>query len=588
MTLADSVMDLQPLEQEMDGLIGELSNPEISELAPEYRKAMLETQDYDSRLNGIRGKIEAEWQRLLLERRDVNTEDKDIAPEEREERERQLFVEALKLLPLAHKLTLAANQLAQLRVRATPSTLGSVVNGLRALEEGNFAQALNQMANAGDVRMVVAEAQNQREIQAEILLDKATAEKKTLAKRAATEDLIKARQRIRENFLQRAYRIGTEAQRERTRHFFEEKEPQNWKWVSITAAVLLLGGFSLWVIIATIAGPGSSENKVGSTATNQALVATKGETETPEAKGTSEAEGTPEATEEAEGTPEATEEAEGTPEATEEAEGTPEATEEAEGTPEATTEAEGTPEATEEAEGTPEATEEAEGTPEATEEAEGTPEAKATKAPAKETSVPTPKPLLSITEITPTEAFGGNLPFSFAVKGEQLETLKSAELVATTGLTVPLQLEKEGNASLKLIVPAGAKLAEGTATYKVRFLASPPLASDVVDKLPSLTLRDYLESKVVRGVRIRYDYTNRIVLNEGLAQTQMRADPDVKSARQKALRNGEQVEILRNDVAGWYKLRIQSSEQKERIGAVGWIERWMVDDEGVPPPPKKR
>jgi len=578
MTLADSVMDLQPLEQEMDGLIGELSNPEISELAPEYRKAMLETQDYDSRLNGIRGKIEAEWQRLLLERRDVNTEDKDIAPEEREERERQLFVEALKLLPLAHKLTLAANQLAQLRVRATPSTLGSVVNGLRALEEGNFAQALNQMANAGDVRMVVAEAQNQREIQAEILLDKATAEKKTLAKRAATEDLIKARQRIRENFLQRAYRIGTEAQRERTRHFFEEKEPQNWKWVSITAAVLLLGGFSLWVIIATIAGPGSSENKVGSTATNQALVATKGETETPEAKGTSEAEGTPEATEEAEGTPEATEEAEGTPEATEEAEGTPEATEEAEGTPEAT----------EEAEGTPEATEEAEGTPEATEEAEGTPEAKATKAPAKETSVPTPKPLLSITEITPTEAFGGNLPFSFAVKGEQLETLKSAELVATTGLTVPLQLEKEGNASLKLIVPAGAKLAEGTATYKVRFLASPPLASDVVDKLPSLTLRDYLESKVVRGVRIRYDYTNRIVLNEGLAQTQMRADPDVKSARQKALRNGEQVEILRNDVAGWYKLRIQSSEQKERIGAVGWIERWMVDDEGVPPPPKKR
>ena len=552
MTLADSVMDLQPLEQEMDGLIGELSNPEISELAPEYRKAMLETQDYDSRLNGIRGKIEAEWQRLLLERRDVNTEDKDIAPEEREERERQLFVEALKLLPLAHKLTLAANQLAQLRVRATPSTLGSVVNGLRALEEGNFAQALNQMANAGDVRMVVAEAQNQREIQAEILLDKATAEKKTLAKRAATEDLIKARQRIRENFLQRAYRIGTEAQRERTRHFFEEKEPQNWKWVSITAAVLLLGGFSLWVIVATITGAGSPENKVGSTATNQALVSEKDGTETPEA------------------------------------EGTPEATEEAEGTPEATEEAEGTPEATEEAEGTPEATEEAEGTPEATEEAEGTPEAKATKAPAKETSVPTPKPLLSITEITPTEAFGGNLPFSFAVKGEQLETLKSAELVATTGLTVPLQLEKEGNASLKLIVPAGAKLAEGTATYKVRFLASPPLASDVVDKLPSLTLRDYLESKVVRGVRIRYDYTNRIVLNEGLAQTQMRADPDVKSARQKALRNGEQVEILRNDVAGWYKLRIQSSEQKERIGAVGWIERWMVDDEGVPPPPKKR
>ncbi|MEI6181088.1 MAG: hypothetical protein WCP31_10060 [Chloroflexales bacterium] len=36
---------------------------------------------------------------------------------------------------------------------------------------------------------------------------------------------------------------------------------------------------------------------------------------------------------------------------------------------------------------------------------------------------------------------------------------------------------------------------------------------------------------------------------------------------------------------GWYRARIRTSSDSALIGRVGWVERWLVDDTGVPPMP---
>jgi eukaryotic-like serine/threonine-protein kinase len=38
-------------------------------------------------------------------------------------------------------------------------------------------------------------------------------------------------------------------------------------------------------------------------------------------------------------------------------------------------------------------------------------------------------------------------------------------------------------------------------------------------------------------------------------------------------------------VAGWYQVRVRSSADPAQVGTTGWIERWLVDNQGVPTAP---
>jgi hypothetical protein len=86
-------------------------------------------------------------------------------------------------------------------------------------------------------------------------------------------------------------------------------------------------------------------------------------------------------------------------------------------------------------------------------------------------------------------------------------------------------------------------------------------------------------------VRVDYNYTTRIASDDTGPYTRMRTAADVTSERTGYLRNGDTVAILRTDGDGWYEIRIESSADPEQVGMVGWIEHWLVDNEGVPPMP---
>jgi hypothetical protein len=99
----------------------------------------------------------------------------------------------------------------------------------------------------------------------------------------------------------------------------------------------------------------------------------------------------------------------------------------------------------------------------------------------------------------------------------------------------------------------------------------------------AITVQSYLTNKIVAGVKPDYLYTNRV--NAAGPYTRMRARPDVASAPVGMLYNGDSVDVLRDDVEGWYRLRIVDSRDPGQSGAAGWIERWLIDDVEVPPSP---
>lgn len=115
-----------------------------------------------------------------------------------------------------------------------------------------------------------------------------------------------------------------------------------------------------------------------------------------------------------------------------------------------------------------------------------------------------------------------------------------------------------------------------------------PTGSPTAVPRPTTTPRPTSEAHelvTVQGVRVDYLYTMRIAADDTGPYTRMRTTADVASERSGYLRNGDTVTIVRTDVDGWYEIRIESSTDPEQRGVVGWIERWLVDNEGVPAPP---
>jgi hypothetical protein len=65
----------------------------------------------------------------------------------------------------------------------------------------------------------------------------------------------------------------------------------------------------------------------------------------------------------------------------------------------------------------------------------------------------------------------------------------------------------------------------------------------------------------------------------------MRAEPDAASQPIGQLRNSDELDILRDEVAGWYQVRVHRSADPAQVGSTGWIERWLIDNQDVPPQP---
>ena len=99
-------------------------------------------------------------------------------------------------------------------------------------------------------------------------------------------------------------------------------------------------------------------------------------------------------------------------------------------------------------------------------------------------------------------------------------------------------------------------------------------------------LRDFKEVRTIAGVRQEYSYTGRILSDGGGPFATMLDSAGTSGAMVAPLRNGEQVELLQDDVEGWYRVRIRVANDPAQTGKSGWIERWLVDAAGVPDEPE--
>jgi serine/threonine protein kinase len=99
----------------------------------------------------------------------------------------------------------------------------------------------------------------------------------------------------------------------------------------------------------------------------------------------------------------------------------------------------------------------------------------------------------------------------------------------------------------------------------------------------SLLVRDFIESLEVQGVNAEYTYTGRVAVEEDTVYTRMRQQPDAASEPTVQLYNGDTVQILQ-EAGDWYQARVVA-EDPQRNGQIWWIERWLIEDEGVPPAP---
>jgi hypothetical protein len=109
---------------------------------------------------------------------------------------------------------------------------------------------------------------------------------------------------------------------------------------------------------------------------------------------------------------------------------------------------------------------------------------------------------------------------------------------------------------------------------------------DDIAQSATVTLRDYIEQREVRGVRAEYAYTTRVAQDEtNTWYTRLRQQPDKASTPIGMLSNNDTVDILDDTNPEWYEVRIRASTHEDVINNIGWIERWLVDDTGVPSPP---
>jgi eukaryotic-like serine/threonine-protein kinase len=143
---------------------------------------------------------------------------------------------------------------------------------------------------------------------------------------------------------------------------------------------------------------------------------------------------------------------------------------------------------------------------------------------------------------------------------------------------IPAELQTRVASQLKLSIRALPEPINGEVNYVLQL-------DGIVQKALVITLRDYRERKPTQGVLADYGYTSRVVADETGAYTALLAEAAASSPTQGKLRNGDQVDVLRNDLADWYQVRIATSADPSQAGLVGWVERWLIDNQNPPPTP---
>ncbi|MFL5802018.1 MAG: hypothetical protein ACJ8CR_09800, partial [Roseiflexaceae bacterium] len=187
-------------------------------------------------------------------------------------------------------------------------------------------------------------------------------------------------------------------------------------------------------------------------------------------------------------------------------------------------------------------------------------------------------PAPQVSSVEPQSTFVGRLPLALTLRGAALDQVHAARLIADGRAPIDTTLQPAGASQLTLSVAALPEALDGEIQYRLEL-------NGVLLATPTISLRDFVQRKVVRGVLAAYDYTGRVATDVAGAYTRMRVDPNVGSPLAGPLRNGDSVEILRDDVGGWYQVRVRSSGDPSLVGATGWIERWLVDNQGVPAKP---
>ncbi len=192
---------------------------------------------------------------------------------------------------------------------------------------------------------------------------------------------------------------------------------------------------------------------------------------------------------------------------------------------------------------------------------------------------PTSVVTFKVERIIPTELFTGAPPLEFTVQGAGLDTVRVVTLRAAGYEPIPVTIVGDRNATtLRLRIDDASISLIGAVPFTLEFNGIPVPGA-------AITLRDFSSARVVTGVRPEYQYTGRIE-NEGSGVfTRMYADPSPGSSLTVPIRNGDEVEILAEQPPGWYWLRIRTSADQNLIGRSGYLERWLVDNTDVPPPP---
>jgi serine/threonine protein kinase len=182
------------------------------------------------------------------------------------------------------------------------------------------------------------------------------------------------------------------------------------------------------------------------------------------------------------------------------------------------------------------------------------------------------------TGLAPTSVFAGALPIVLTVDGSNLNKVRAVRFVSSSGAVIPAEVQTRAIDQLKLNIPALPESISGEVNYALQI-------DGVVQKGMAITLRDYRERRPAQGVLAEYAYTGSVTADEAGAYAGLHAQADAGSATLGRLRNGDQIDLLRDDLADWYLVRINTSADPAQVGVVGWIQRWLIDNQGQPAPP---
>jgi serine/threonine protein kinase len=186
----------------------------------------------------------------------------------------------------------------------------------------------------------------------------------------------------------------------------------------------------------------------------------------------------------------------------------------------------------------------------------------------------TTPPTATAASLTPESAFVGISPLVITVRGTHLDRVGTFRLVASGGPEFTPEVQSTAPDQVILVVAQPPTPVVGDVTFVLHLDDTPqPVA---------IVLRDYLERRTIRGVLPEYRYTGRITEDQSGPAAAMLAEPNAASAAAALVRNGDEVDVLRSDMEGWYQVRLTIRSQQTETQVVGWMERWLVDNQGAP------